>query len=173
MSHVIELRFKEDYSPGHHLFIRNHQTRIEQKTRPKGKTILCSNIPPWCPNNKIKNIFKKFGKIENVEVKTNIYLILLINIIYLINKYLFNYIQIQLRPGKFEENKLPEEELVDRFRVAYIVYSNCDSLEKIKLFSQNEKPLIVLQNQEILTGINSFCEEYNNSFPDVNKLQVI
>merc|ERR1711990_424331 len=147
MSHVIELRFKEDYSPGHHLFIRNHQTRIEQETRPKGKTILICNIPPWVPNKSIKNIFRKFGKIENVE--------------------------IQLRPGKFEENKLSESELADRFRVAYIVYSNADSLDKIKLFSEKEKPLIVTNsNQDIITGINSFCAEYNNSFPDVNKLQV-
>jgi len=66
MSHVIELRFKEE--SGHHLFIRNHQTRIEQENRPKGKTILVCNIPPWCPNKSIKNIFRKFGKIENVEV---------------------------------------------------------------------------------------------------------
>ena len=66
MSFVIEIRFKEDV--GHHLFIRNHQTRLEQQTRPKGRTLLICNIPPWCPNKAVSRLFGRFGKLENVEV---------------------------------------------------------------------------------------------------------
>lgn len=144
MSFVIEIRFKDNV--GHHLFVRNHQTRLEQQTRPKGRTLLICNIPPWCPNKAISRLFGRFGKLENVE--------------------------IQLRPGKYEENKCSEEELVDRFRVAYIVFSSEDALAKVKAFSDKGDHLVISTGQDpIVTGLALFCAEYNKSFPDIKKLQ--
>ena len=68
MSFVIELRFKAEDEVGHHLFLREHKTRVEQEGRPKNKTILISNIPPWCNTNSIRPLFDKFGKIDNLHV---------------------------------------------------------------------------------------------------------
>ena len=69
MSFVIEIKFRSEDEVGHHLFIRKHQTRVIDTTRPKNRTILVCNIPPWCPTNQIKRLFSPYGSIVSTEVK--------------------------------------------------------------------------------------------------------
>ena len=95
MSFVIELRYEAEDEHGHHLFCRRHVTRVEQSDRPKGRTLMVCNIPPWCPATHIKPLFSKFGSIEKVDV--------------------------QLKPGKNED--LDEEEIEGKFKVFYSPYS--------------------------------------------------
>ena len=92
MSYVIELRYEADDEHGHHLFIRPHVTRVEQANRPKGRTIMVCNVPPWCPSTHVKLIFAQFGAVERVDV--------------------------QLRPGKKEESD--EDEVENRFKVIWL-----------------------------------------------------
>ena len=73
MSFVIEIKFRSEDEVGHHLFIRKHQTRVIDTTRPKNRTILVCNIPPWCPTNQIKRLFSPYGSIVSTEVKTIIF----------------------------------------------------------------------------------------------------
>ena len=68
MSFVIEIKFRSEDEVGHHLFIRKHQTRVIDTTRPKNRTILVCNIPPWCPTNQIKRLFSPYGSIVSAEV---------------------------------------------------------------------------------------------------------
>mgnify|MGYP000552436679 CR=1 FL=1 len=80
MSVIYEIRFKDGDDVGHHLFIREHTTRVEEESRPSGKTILISNVPPWCSAQTLKKLFARFGNIENV--------------------------QTQLKPGRYEETDI-------------------------------------------------------------------
>ena len=91
MSYVIELRYEADDQHGHHLFIRPHVTRVEQADRPKGRTLMVCNVPPWCPSSHVKLIFAQFGAIERVDV--------------------------QLRPGKMEEH----EDVENKFKVLNLI----------------------------------------------------
>ena len=94
MSFVIELRYEAEDEHGHHLFCRRHVTRVEQSDRPKGRTLMVCNIPPWCPAAHIKPLFSKFGSIEKVDV--------------------------QLKPGKNED--LDEDEVEGKFKVIFSLF---------------------------------------------------
>ena len=79
MSVKFDIRFREGDEIGHHLFVREHSTRVEEASRPSGRTVLVSNIPPWVEESTLKRLFSKYGKIESV--------------------------QVQLKPGKSENSK--------------------------------------------------------------------
>ena len=68
-------------------------TRVEQSDRPKGRTLMVCNIPPWCPANHVKVLFTKFGQIERVDV--------------------------QLKPGKAEN--IDQSELENKFKVSFLL----------------------------------------------------
>jgi len=147
MSFVIEIKFRSEDEVGHHLFIRKHQTRVIDTTRPKNRTILVCNIPPWCPTNQIKRLFSPYGSIVSTE--------------------------FQLKPGKAEEiDELEMKELEDKFKVAYIVYAKEQSIANLKTASENgDKMIVSTIENPVITGLESFCARYNQSFPNIKKLQ--
>ena len=97
MSVKFDLRFKEGDEVGHLLFVREHSTRVEEASRPAGRTVLVCNIPPWADGNTIKRLFSKYGKIESV--------------------------QVQLKPGKFENSK---EEIKGKFTGSNLSFRNIE-----------------------------------------------
>ena len=164
MSFVIEIKFRSEDEVGHHLFIRKHQTRVIDTTRPKNRTILVCNIPPWCPTNQIKRLFSPYGSIVSTEVKTIIF-----------HQQSVNYFfQFQLKPGKAEEtDDLELKELEDKFKVAYIVFAKEQSIANLKTASENgDKMIVSTIENPVITGLESFCARYNQSFPNIKKLQV-
>ncbi|CAG5086631.1 Oidioi.mRNA.OKI2018_I69.PAR.g11291.t1.cds [Oikopleura dioica] len=139
------IKFDEKSEGGHTLFIREHKTRVEEAHRPTGRTIIVCNIPPWCPKNSIKANFVRFGKIQDI--------------------------QLQLKPGKKPEE---EEDTRNRFSVAYIVYAEEASIEKLKKTANAKKTKTMYAStveHTVITGYPLFCAEYNQSFPDIKKLQ--
>lgn len=69
MSIVFEIRFKEGDEIGHHLFVREHTTRVEEESRPTGRTVLVSNVPMWCKQQTLKTFFTRFGAIDNLQTQ--------------------------------------------------------------------------------------------------------
>jgi len=147
MSFVIEIKFRVEDEVGHHLFIRKHQTRVIDTTRPKNRTVLVCNIPPWCPTSQIKRLFSLYGSIVSTE--------------------------FQLRPGKADESDdLDQKELEDKFKVAYIVFAKEQSIANLKTASENgDKMVVSTIENPVITGLESYCASYNQSFPNIKKLQ--
>jgi len=149
MSFVIEIKFRAEDEVGHHLFIRKHQTRVIDTTRPKNRTVLVCNIPPWCPTTQIKRLFSPYGSIVSTE--------------------------FQLKPGKGAEeefNEIDLKELEDKFKVAYIVFAKEHSINNLKMASESgEKMIVSTLENPIITGLESYCARYNQSFPNLKKLQ--
>lgn len=153
------IKFDEKSEGGHTLFIREHKTRVEEAHRPAGRTIIVCNIPPWCPKNSIKANFVRFGKIQDI--------------------------QLQLKPGKKPEEDEDTQnrfsglskyfsQLFNNFSVAYIVYAEEASIEKLKKAANAKKTKPMYANtveHPVITGYPLFCAEYNQSFPDIKKLQ--
>ena len=69
MSQSFEIRFKEGDEFGHHLFVRLHSSRVEESTRPNGRTVLVTNIPPWVSDTTTKILFSRFGGIEDIQTQ--------------------------------------------------------------------------------------------------------
>lgn len=144
-SFTFDIKFEEKSEGGHTLFVREHKTRVVEEHRPSGRTVIVCNIPPWCPKSSIKANFGRFGKIKDI--------------------------QLQLKPGKKPEE---EEDIKNRFSVAYIVYAEAASIEKLTKAANMKKPKPMYANtveNPVITGYPLFCAEYNQSFPDIKKLQ--
>jgi len=142
---TFDIKFEEKSEGGHTLFVREHKTRVEEEHRPSGRTIIVCNIPPWCPKTSIKANFGRFGKIKDI--------------------------QLQLKPGKKPEE---EEDTKNKFSVAYIVYADAASIEKLMKAANMKKAKPMYANtveNPVITGYPLFCAEYNQSFPDIKKLQ--
>ena len=79
-----------------------------------------------------------------------------------------------MKPGKAEEtDDLELKELEDKFKVAYIVFAKEQSIEKLKTASENgDKMIVSTIENPVITGLESFCARYNQSFPNIKKLQV-
>ena len=89
-------------------------------------------------------------------------------------RILILFFQFQLKPGKAEEtDELEQKELEDKFKVAYIVFAKEQSIANLKTASENgDKMIVSTIENPVITGLESFCARYNQSFPNIKKLQV-
>jgi len=120
--------------------------RVEQEGRPSDRTVLVCNVPPWCEVAAVSRIFSKYGPIDTVEA--------------------------QLKPGNAKNNDCEASELEGRFKVAYIVYKKAISVTAL-FESANAGDVLYASTVEapIITGLESFCANYNAAFPNVKQLQ--
>lgn len=62
----MELKFSDSSTCGHQIFIKDSDCK-DSETRPKDKTVLVCNVPPYVTGDGLRNAFSDVGKIERVE----------------------------------------------------------------------------------------------------------
>ncbi|XP_068193594.1 ribosomal RNA-processing protein 7 homolog A [Antennarius striatus] len=150
---VLSLKFSSDSAAQHQLFVKEHRVRAERSShRPLDRTLFVLNVPPYCSEAVVKEIFSKFGCVESVELREH--------------------------PGSTQESgpklsKFFQPLSKQCFKVGYIVFKNTSSLSAAKSHPLNE-PLVVCTTQHtVKTGVEKWMQEYTKSFIEPYKLQEI
>ncbi len=63
---ILKLRFSPSSDSSHHVFFRPHRVRDPCAEKPNLRTLMLSNVPPWCPRAAIRRIFGDCGPVEEV-----------------------------------------------------------------------------------------------------------
>ncbi|XP_061604647.1 ribosomal RNA-processing protein 7 homolog A [Phyllopteryx taeniolatus] len=141
---VLSLKFNSDTNSEHQLYVKEHKIRAEAKShRPFDRTLFVLNIPPYCSEDVVKELFSQFGSVESVELGDN--------------------------PGSFYQSgpKLsrffkPAEK--QGFKVGYIVFHSPSSIAAAKSHPYNV-PLVVCSTQRtVKTGVQKWIQQYKDSF---------
>lgn len=69
---MLLLRFNSDSTSGHEIFIKEHNVRAIDETKPSGKTLFVLNIPPYADEKSLKNVFSQAGQVSKVIIESNL-----------------------------------------------------------------------------------------------------
>ncbi|XP_068606378.1 ribosomal RNA-processing protein 7 homolog A [Brachionichthys hirsutus] len=150
---VISLKFSPGSAAQHQLFVKEHRVRAERSShRPLDRTLFVLNVPPYCSEAVVKELFSKFGCVQSVELREH--------------------------PGSPQESgpklsKFFKPVAKQCFKVGYIVFQNSSSLTAAKSHPHSE-PLVVCTSQHtVRTGVQKWIQKYTESFIQPDKLQEI
>ncbi|XP_016948965.1 ribosomal RNA-processing protein 7 homolog A [Drosophila biarmipes] len=134
------------------VFMREHFIHLTDPNKPKGRTLILLNIPPYVAEESLKKVFSPAGSIEAVE--------------------------FAFRPGKdnnikwYKSNRRPRLPFI--FKVAYIVFEKANSINKalslrsIDLFNTSGECIVK-------TGMELCHEEYQQNYllePNKTRVQI-
>ncbi|XP_051572516.1 ribosomal RNA-processing protein 7 homolog A [Myxocyprinus asiaticus] len=148
---VLSLKFSEDDAAVHQLCVKEHRVRSEKNThRPLDRTLFVLNIPPYCTQSVVTDLFSRFGPIESVELCE--------------------------RPGGSETTRselskhfTPAEKQC--FRVGYIIFKNTSSVTEAKCHSSSIPLIVSTKDRPIRTGIHKWIEQYSQLLIEASSLQ--
>lgn len=114
---VIPIKVTPDAQHPHHVYMREHHTRVMDPNKPKRRTLFLLNVPPYVTEQNLEDFFKTVGPVESVSFAA--------------------------RPGQNETNKWHQNCTKFSnvrppyvFKVAYIVFQSSNSVSKaLKLTS--------------------------------------
>ncbi|XP_029914938.1 ribosomal RNA-processing protein 7 homolog A [Myripristis murdjan] len=148
---VLSLQFSPDSPAQHKLCVKEHKVRAERSShRPMDRTLFVLNIPPYCSEAVVKELFSQFGAVQSVELRDH--------------------------PGAFQHSgpKLatffkPAEK--KGFKVGYVIFQNSSSVSAAKSHPL-DVPLVVSAGQHpVSTGVQKWIQQYRESFIQPDKLQ--
>ncbi|XP_049925959.1 ribosomal RNA-processing protein 7 homolog A [Epinephelus moara] len=150
---VLSLQFSPDSAAQHQLFVKEHKVRAEKSShRPLDRTLFVLNIPPYCSQAVVKELFSQFGYVESVELRDH--------------------------PGSSQESgpKLsrffkPVEKQC--FKVGYIVFQNSSSVAAVKSHPHDVPLVVCTEEHPVRTGSQKWIQQYTSSFIQTDKLQQI
>ncbi|XP_045928852.1 ribosomal RNA-processing protein 7 homolog A [Micropterus dolomieu] len=150
---VLPLQFSSDSVAQHKLYVKEHRVRAEKSShRPLDRTLFVLNIPPYCSQGVVKELFSQFGCVQTVELRDH--------------------------PGSFEESgpKLskffkPAEK--QGFKMGYIVFQNSSSLTAAKSHPHNVPLVVSTEKHPVRTGVQKWIQQYTECFIQPDKLQQI
>ncbi|KAM6956962.1 ribosomal RNA-processing protein 7 homolog A [Aplochiton taeniatus] len=148
---VLSLQFSAESVAQHKLCVKEHRIRSEKTTkRPLDKTLFVLNIPPYCSESVVKELFSKFGPVHSVELRE--------------------------KPGAFEHAEIklakaftPAQKQC--FRVGYIVFENSTSIAAAKTHPHDVPLLVSTDERPVKTGVQKWISQYQQSFIQPHKLQ--
>ncbi|XP_030649671.1 ribosomal RNA-processing protein 7 homolog A [Chanos chanos] len=148
---VLCLKFKSDSPTHHQLIVKEHRVRAEKSTqRPLNRTLFVLNIPPYCSQNVLKELFSRFGPVQSVELCE--------------------------KPGASEstEPKLskyftPAEK--EGFKVGYVVFKNASSVTAAASHPHDEPLIVCTEERPVRTGVQKWIHQYTHSFIPPDQLQ--
>ncbi|XP_056609246.1 ribosomal RNA-processing protein 7 homolog A-like [Triplophysa dalaica] len=140
---VLSLKFREEDAAAHQLCVKEHRVRSEKNiNRPQDRTLFILNIPPYCTQSVVTDMFQQFGAIESVELCE--------------------------RPGESKSSssnlsKLfrPPEKYC--FRVGYVVFKKASSVTAVKCHPQSSPLIVSTKERPVKTGIDKWIEQYSQS----------
>ncbi|XP_043091699.1 ribosomal RNA-processing protein 7 homolog A [Puntigrus tetrazona] len=150
---VLSLRFSEDdaHAALHQLFVKEHRVRSESNTnRPLDRTLFVLNVPPYCTESVISDIFSRFGPVQSVELNE--------------------------KPGASEVNHsslsrffIPRQRQC--FRVAYIVFQHPSGVNGAKQHPAHTPLTVCSGHTPLRTGIHKWIQQYSDSLFRASSLQ--
>ncbi|KAM6904838.1 ribosomal RNA-processing protein 7 homolog A [Xenentodon cancila] len=148
---VLSSQFSAGTGARHSLYVKEHQVRADRTARrPLDRTLFVLNIPPYCSEEVVKDLFRPFGSVESVELRDH--------------------------PGSFQESG-PKLSKVFRpaekqgFKVGYIVFQNSSSLTAVKSHSYDVPLVVCTEQRPVRTGVQKWIQQYKESFVHPDKLQ--
>ncbi|XP_073703867.1 ribosomal RNA-processing protein 7 homolog A-like [Garra rufa] len=149
---VLSLRFSEDdaHAALHQLCVKEHRVRSESNTnRPLDRTLFVLNVPPYCSQSVITDVFSRFGSIQSVELNE--------------------------KPGPSESSDTESEYFTAKrrqcFRVAYIVFEDPSSVNAAKRHPLNAPLIVSTADRPVKTGIRKWIQQYSDSLINSSSLQ--
>ncbi|KAJ8377363.1 hypothetical protein AAFF_G00260920 [Aldrovandia affinis] len=145
------LRFKADSASCHSMYVKEHRVRAEKNTsRPVDRTLFAINIPPYCSEQVVRELFSQFGEIQSVELRE--------------------------KPGATEptESKLSKYFTATQkegFKVAYIVFKNSSGVTAAKCHPSDTPLVVSTEQRPVRTGLQKWVHEYSHSVIQPDKLQ--
>ncbi|KAI5087574.1 ribosomal RNA-processing protein 7-like A [Silurus meridionalis] len=148
---VLSLKFHSSSTAQHQLCVKEHRVRAETNThRPPDRTLFILNVPPYCSQSVVKDLFSQFGRVQSVELSE--------------------------KPGAAEDkqpNLSPYFTPVHKqcFKVAYVVFKRSSSVAAVKSHPYDSPLIISTTEKPRHTGIEKWIHEYTQSFITPELLQ--
>ncbi|XP_067226100.1 ribosomal RNA-processing protein 7 homolog A [Chanodichthys erythropterus] len=150
---VLSLRFSEDddHAALHQLCVKEHRVRSESNTdRPLDRTLFVLNVPPYCTQSVLTDVFSRFGPIQSVELSD--------------------------KPGVSESSDSDVSEYFRAarrqcFRVAYIVFSSESGVAAAKRHPRSVPLTVSTAGRPVRTGVSKWIQQYSESLVNSSSLQ--
>lgn len=136
---VIKVKYDQQSKASHHLFYKKHKLGKKDLSDLSSRTLFVSNIPPYCTEQGLKNVFGSFGKVERVLIHS---------------KPTPNPFEAFENIDKKSYFDFEDKEEANSFKVAYVVFTQEQSLEK-SIKKPTDKEKILNKEQNISTGMKS------------------
>ncbi|ESO87195.1 hypothetical protein LOTGIDRAFT_229333 [Lottia gigantea] len=150
---VVPIKFEESSCACHNIYFKEHSLHRED-TKPKGRTLFITNIPPYCTTEVLHRLFSQFGNIQaaffSEDEKPQ-------------NKSRRNKIQLK--------NSFIENISTKGFKTAYVLYRDKNSIVRALKASYDKPFIISTPTQPVLTGLRKWQKEYEVKHTDWNELQ--
>ncbi|KAF1379166.1 hypothetical protein PFLUV_G00173250 [Perca fluviatilis] len=150
---VLSLQFSSDSVAQHKLYVKEHKVRAEKSShRPLDRTLFVLNIPPYCSEGVVKELFSQFGCVQSVELRDH--------------------------PGSFQDSgpklsRFFKPVAKQGFRVGYVVFENSSSLRAAKSHPHDVSLVVCTEQRPVKTGVQKWIQQYTESFINPDKLQHI
>ncbi|KAM7372362.1 hypothetical protein PAMP_009536 [Pampus punctatissimus] len=149
---VLPLQFSSDSVAQHKLYIKEHKVRAEKSShRPLDRTLFVLNVPPYCSEDVVKQLFSQYGCVQSVELRDH--------------------------PGSVHQSgphlsKLFRPTEKQCFKVGYIVFQDSSSVTAAKSHPHNVPLIVSTEQQPVRTGVQKWIQQYKESFIQPDKLQI-
>ncbi|XP_028310366.1 ribosomal RNA-processing protein 7 homolog A [Gouania willdenowi] len=148
---VLSLKFSSDSAASHSLYVKEHRVRAQSHSgRPMDRTLFVLNVPPYCPENVVKELFSQFGSVQSVELKDH--------------------------PSSSPDSgprlsKIFRPAEKQGFKVGYIVFQNASSVSAVKSHAFDVPLVVQTKERPVKTGVQKWIQQYTESFIPKEKLQ--
>jgi len=138
---VLQTRFNKKSTAGHCLYIKQHNVHSEE-CKPRDRTLLILNIPPYCDHECLSRLFSNCGRVTRV--------------------YLHETPNSKAPPINESEFFKTVADLKG-FKVGYVVFKNAGSIEKALRLPYDEPLILSTKEHPLQTGMKKWCAEYAES----------
>ncbi|TNM97510.1 ribosomal RNA-processing protein 7 homolog A [Takifugu rubripes] len=150
---VLTLQFNSDSAAQHNLYVKEHKVRAEKSShRPMDRTLFVLNIPPYCSEGIVKELFSQFGSVVSVELMDH-------------------PSSLQESGPKLSKFFKPVEK--QGFKVGYIVFQKSSCISAAKSHPHNSPLVVCTEQRPVRTGVQKWIHKYTESFIQPENLQEI
>ncbi|CAH1391094.1 unnamed protein product [Nezara viridula] len=137
---VVTMKYSESSSAEHYILMKEHFVRSKCQEKPPDKTLFIVGVPPFVTEELFSGMFSQFGTVKAVffHSEPNPGLPLMN-----VSKFFVDY---------------PE---VKEYKVAYVVFENARSVEKVLSIDADEKLILLGEEETSPFGLHRWCKEYN------------
>lgn len=148
---MLLIQFTSDSAAQHSLFVKEHRVRAESGShRPLDRTLFVLNIPPYCSQSIVKELFSQFGTVQSVELNDH--------------------------PGLPRDSgpnlsRYFRPAVKQCFKVGYVVFQASSSIRVAKSHPHNVPLVVSTEEHPVKTGVQKWIQKYTASFIQADKLQ--
>ncbi|CAG01658.1 unnamed protein product [Tetraodon nigroviridis] len=148
---VLTLQFSSDSAAQHNIYVKEHKVRAEKSShRPMDRTLFVLNIPPYCSEGIVKELFLQFGPVLSVELMDH--------------------------PSSSQESgpklsKFFKPVQKQGFKVGYVVFQKSSSISAAKSHPHSSPLVVCTEQHPVSTGVDKWIQKYTESFIQPETLQ--